>query len=63
MSRQDMDSGILCQSEEGLEEHLTALKSASESGWNLSTRWFILHGQNHGTYKSNITSGNSVMIR
>jgi Neutral trehalase len=33
------------------EDFYINLKSAAESGWDFSSRWFILNGTNHGKFK------------
>ncbi|CAH1388531.1 unnamed protein product [Nezara viridula] len=47
--RDDMSSGTLANSREELQDHFTCIKAASESGWAFSTRWFVVHGFNHGS--------------
>ncbi|XP_066907647.1 trehalase isoform X1 [Halyomorpha halys] len=49
----DMESAILADTPEEFVRHFTALTSASESGWNLSSRWYVQNGYNTGT-RSNI---------
>ena len=45
-----MESSILADTPEEMSKHFTAMTSASESGWNLSSRWYVQHGYNTGNF-------------
>jgi len=46
--REDIQSGEIFKSDEEKESYYRELKSAAESGWDFSSRWFILNGTNKG---------------
>jgi len=46
--REDFETAHVFHTEEERQEYYMELKSAAESGWDFSTRWFILDGTNQG---------------
>ncbi|XP_008474907.1 trehalase isoform X4 [Diaphorina citri] len=46
--REDVTSAQIFRSEVEKEAHYSELKSAAESGWDFSSRWFVLNGTNKG---------------
>lgn len=46
--REDIISAQIFKTEAEKESHYAELKSAAESGWDFSSRWFILNGTNKG---------------
>nr|ANC68249.1 membrane-bound trehalase [Cnaphalocrocis medinalis] len=46
--KEDVDSAQHCDTIDKKEELYAELKSAAESGWDFSSRWFILNGTNKG---------------
>lgn len=46
--REDILSAETFKSDEDKESYYRELKSAAESGWDFSSRWFILNGTNKG---------------
>ncbi|KAG8239747.1 hypothetical protein J437_LFUL017388 [Ladona fulva] len=46
--REDVESAHIFKTEEEKEAYYSELKAAAESGWDFSTRWFILNGTNKG---------------
>lgn len=50
--REDLETSNVAASEEERQEIFTSLKSAAESGWDFSTRWFIIDGSNNGNISS-----------
>lgn len=46
--REDIQSAEIFKSEDEKENYYRELKSAAESGWDFSSRWFILNGTNKG---------------
>ncbi|XP_014279134.1 trehalase isoform X2 [Halyomorpha halys] len=46
--REDVHSAIMAQDAKKKQERYTSIKTAAESGWDFSTRWFILNGENKG---------------
>lgn len=47
--REDYETGLIFSDEEDKDNFYSELKSAAESGWDFSTRWFIVNGTNKGT--------------
>lgn len=47
--REDIRSAEIFRSREAKEEHYAELKTAAETGWDFSSRWFINDGTNQGT--------------
>lgn len=47
---EDVDSASVFKDEEKKEEFYSHLKAAAESGWDFSSRYFILNGTNKGKY-------------
>lgn len=48
--REDIQSAEIFKSEDEKENYYRELKSAAESGWDFSSRWFILNGTNKGNF-------------
>ncbi|XP_050527394.1 trehalase [Daktulosphaira vitifoliae] len=46
--REDIQSAQIFKSDVDKENHYSELKAAAESGWDFSSRWFILNGTNKG---------------
>ncbi|CAH1407232.1 unnamed protein product [Nezara viridula] len=46
--REDLHSAIMTEDPIKKQERYTSIKTAAESGWDFSTRWFILNGENKG---------------
>lgn len=46
--REDIVSAEVFKSDEDKENYYRELKTAAESGWDFSSRWFILNGTNKG---------------
>lgn len=43
-----MESGEIFKTENEKEDFYNELKTAAESGWDFSSRWFITNGTNKG---------------
>lgn len=52
MTREDIQTSQSFRTTEEKENHYTELKTAAESGWDFSSRWFIRDGTNKGTMVS-----------
>lgn len=50
--REDIESAMIFKTKESKEAFYSELKAAAESGWDFSSRWFILNGTNKGKYLS-----------
>lgn len=48
--REDYETGLMFTDEEDKDNFYSELKSAAESGWDFSTRWFIVNGTNKGNF-------------
>lgn len=48
--REDYETGLMYTDEEDKDNFYSELKSAAESGWDFSTRWFIVNGTNKGKF-------------
>ncbi|KAK9502441.1 hypothetical protein O3M35_011220 [Rhynocoris fuscipes] len=59
--KEDITSGKLENTESQRNERYCALKSAAESGWDFSSRWFIFQAQNRGNI-SNIETQNIIPV-
>ena len=46
--REDLHSAVMAANVDEKQERYTSIKTAAESGWDFSTRWFILNGENKG---------------
>ncbi|XP_059469468.1 trehalase isoform X2 [Neocloeon triangulifer] len=46
--REDYETAHYFHTDEEREEYYSELKAAAESGWDFSTRWFVLDGTNQG---------------
>lgn len=49
---EDIESAALFHEQEKKEAFYSELKAAAESGWDFSSRWFILNGTNKGKFSS-----------
>ncbi|XP_046683204.1 trehalase isoform X2 [Homalodisca vitripennis] len=54
--REDILSATFFKTDEEKESYYRELKTAAESGWDFSTRWFILNGTNRGNLTNLKTS-------
>ncbi|XKL66018.1 hypothetical protein PGB90_009438 [Kerria lacca] len=54
--REDYETGMVFSDEEDKNNFYSELKSAAESGWDFSTRWFIVNGTNKGNLTNIKTS-------
>uniref|UniRef100_A0A0A9X6L3 Trehalase n=1 Tax=Lygus hesperus TaxID=30085 RepID=A0A0A9X6L3_LYGHE len=50
--REDIHSAAIFKTEEEKDDFYSQLKAAAESGWDFSSRWFILNGTNQGNLTS-----------
>jgi alpha,alpha-trehalase len=50
--REDYDNAETLPPEKNKEEFYINIKSAAESGWDFSSRWFISNGTNQGKIKT-----------
>lgn len=48
LHREDIQSAQTFKSDSDKENYYSELKAAAESGWDFSSRWFILNGTNKG---------------
>lgn len=53
-SREDIHSAEIFKTETEKENHYSELKTGAESGWDFSSRWFIVNGTNKGTFAATI---------
>lgn len=49
--REDILSAQTFKTDNDKENYYSELKAAAESGWDFSSRWFILNGTNKGEHK------------
>lgn len=54
--REDIQSAQTFKSDSDKENYYSELKAAAESGWDFSSRWFILNGTNKGKAFVNLYS-------
>lgn len=48
--REDHDASAMFSDEDDKDNFYSELKAAAESGWDFSTRWFIVNGTNKGRF-------------
>jgi len=56
MIREDYLTSQSFRTAEEKDDYYAELKTAAESGWDFSSRWFIHEGTNQGNYRSLIVS-------
>lgn len=60
---EDIESAALFNEQEKKEGFYSELKAAAESGWDFSSRWFVLNGTNKGKLSPRNTYNKNLFIR